>query len=84
MFDYYNRPEPMRLCMLFYIEVPAEHPRAGLWMKLPEAAHLSWLYYGSRAEFMQEVESGQSPAPAGHIPMIPAPHETTHTGSEPA
>jgi len=68
---YYQVKEPMKITSLFYKEVEPDHPRA-------------WLFYGSRAEFLQIIESGQSPSPAGHIAMIPAPWETVYTGSEPA
>ena len=69
---------------LYFKQTTADHPRAGKWVNLPEALHPSWLFYGSRAEFLQSIESGQSPSPAGHIAMIPAPWETVYTGSEPA
>lgn len=81
---YYQTREPMKITSLFYKEVEPDHPRAGKWVSLPKALHPSWLFYGSRAEFLQSIESGQGPNPAGHIAMIPAPWETVYTGSEPA
>ena len=69
---YYQTREPMKITSLFYKEVEPDHPRAGKWVNLPEAVHPSWLFYGSRAEFLQIIESGQSPSPAGHIAMTPA------------